>query len=426
MFAQSSDPQFAFYFQELLALANGAAGSNTGEVLRAASQIVPGDFESFYSEFKFLADAIHEQGVQAEAKGYNISASSAYFRSASYYRAADFFIHGNVSDPRLYTLWDKQMADFDKATAQLPAPAERVTVQASNFTIPVIFYPAHPHTRRRSGSKKSCSPERRIPTLLVGSGYDGAQEALYHSICYAVLARGWNCATYEGPGQPTVRRQQGLGFRPDWWSVVTPVVDYLHTRPDVDTRRVALGGWSFGGTLAPLAASRERRLAAVLAVDGLWDLLDAQLPGMPGFMRAAFESGNGTAFDAVAWAVYRSPEAPSLFRWAMDQGLWAFKTDSPYDWLRQLGMYNLEGGVLDAVEAPLFVASGQHDTMAPGQAEIVAKHLKPEKGDAYVLFKTELGAGEHCQLGAEGQLALQALDWLAGVFDRVGSATKGM
>lgn len=83
-----------------------------------------------------------------------------------------------------------------------------------------------------------------------------------------MLERGLNVVTYEGPGQPTVRRQQNIGFIPDWWNVLTPVVDYLESRPDVDMSKLALVGISFGGILAPRAASREHRISAVLAIDG--------------------------------------------------------------------------------------------------------------------------------------------------------------
>jgi dienelactone hydrolase len=38
------------------------------------------------------------------------------------------------------------------------------------------------------------------------------------------------------------------------------VVDYLLSRPDVDPERIALIGLSFGGYLAPRAATAEHRL----------------------------------------------------------------------------------------------------------------------------------------------------------------------
>jgi hypothetical protein len=43
----------------------------------------------------------------------------------------------------------------------------------------------------------------------------------------------------------------------------------------------------------------------------------------------------------------------------------------------------------------------------------------------YHLFPTDLGAGEHCQLGAEPQLAQVTQDWLSGVFEAVGKGGGG-
>ena len=63
----------------------------------------------------------------------------------------------------------------------------------------------------------------------------------------------------------------GVKVRPDWEKVVTPVVDYLLTRRDVDSARIALYGGSFGGYLAPRAAAFEHRLAACIADAALFD-----------------------------------------------------------------------------------------------------------------------------------------------------------
>ncbi len=67
----------------------------------------------------------------------------------------------------------------------------------------------------------------------------------------AAVRRGYNCLTFEGPGQGEVIREQGLPFRYDWEKVVTPVVDYALSRPEVDPRKVALFGISLGGVPGP-------------------------------------------------------------------------------------------------------------------------------------------------------------------------------
>lgn len=284
-------------------------------------------------------------------------------------------------------------------------PGEKHTIRGPNFTIPIYYFLAKKPT-------SSCD-DARIPTILVGTGYDGAQEELYHSYCRHVLERGWNCVTYEGPGQQTVRRQQNIGFTTDWWEVVTPVADYLATRPDVDMKRLALVGESFGAVLAPRAAAHDHRFAAVLLLDGVRSLLDAILEQLPSQMTVPFEAKNATAFNAVTNYILASGLAPSSLRWVVEQGMWSFHTTTPYDWMSQLRAYDLSEGVLANVTCPIFVGAGEDDTTVPGQARVVAQEIG-SKG-YYHLFKSELGAGEHCQLGAEGQLAMASLDWLAGV-----------
>ncbi|KAI6082230.1 alpha/beta-hydrolase [Hypoxylon rubiginosum] len=402
----STDDYFSFILDEVLALSNGG-GAATGEVLRAAAKIEAGNYESFYSEFKFLADSLHDVAASVNATKFPVSARQAYFRAASYYRSSVFFFTANQSDPRLFDVWDQGRADFDQAIALADPKGERVTLKGPGFDIPVIFF--------KSPKASKCNAP--VPTILIGSGYDAPQEDSYHALGREILERGWNFVTYEGPGQSTVRREQGLGFIPNWWDVVTPVVDYLETRPEVDTKRIALGGLSFGGILAPLAASREHRLAAVIAIDGLANLQQTAMASFPASAVKLFESGNQTAFDAYMNAVRASPAAPTLVKWFIGQGLWSFATDSPYDWMKQLGDVKLDADILSNVTCPVFVGKGESDVTAGGQEQEVADWLG-SKGYLYE-FKTALGAGVHCQLGAEPQLAQVTMDWVAEVFEAV-------
>ena len=393
----SPDPEFAFVLESFLGLANGA-GASSGEILRAASQIKPGQFESFYKEFKFLADQMFALGNVSDPHKHPVSVRNAMFRASSYYRAADFFLHGNQSDPRIYTLWDSQTAAFNRAMSLLDIPGERVNVSTPyGFYASVIFF-------------KASKTNERLPTLLVGNGYDGAQEDSYHMACTEALARGWNCATYEGPGQPTVRRDQQLGFIKDWWKVVTPVVDYLEKRPDVDCEKLSLVGISFGGELAPIAASHEHRFKAIIANDGVYNLGKLLASQFPSSIQKLFDSGNRAEYDSILNEKRTNTTTPTETRWLIDQGLFAFNTLSPFDWMTQINAIGVEG-LVDSITTPVFVGAGQDDTSTAGQPQMLANALG-EKA-YYVLFPTDVGAGEHCQIGAWWHFAVNAFDWLA-------------
>jgi dipeptidyl aminopeptidase/acylaminoacyl peptidase len=126
---------------------------------------------------------------------------------------------------------------------------------------------------------------------------DGYAEECYWGVAAAALERGYNCLAFDGPGQGGVLRQREVPFRPDWEAVVTPVLDFALKRPEVDPERIALMGRSFGGYLAPRAASAEHRLAALVADPGQFDLFEAAMSRVPQEMREAILR-NGPAVDA--------------------------------------------------------------------------------------------------------------------------------
>ena len=378
-------------------------------MLRAAQEIKPGDFESWYREFNYLADSIHDKAEKINGTRFPVSAREAYFRSAAYYRMADFFLHGNPSDPRINSLWASALADFDEAIKLLPVPATRHNVKAKNFTVPTIFF--------KPTEEAKCGKEK-LPTIVIGTGYDGSQEELYHQLGRGAVDRGFNFVTYEGPGQPTVRRYQDLGFIPEWWEVVTPVVDWLETQSCVDMDKLALIGVSFGGALAPRAASREHRFKAVLSIDGLTDTLGAILNELPQQIKEPYLQGKKDEFDQIMLALAKNTSTPTELRWSIDQSLWAFNTRSPYDWLKQLENYKAEKSILEKIKAPVFVGEGEDDFFFTGQGTEEASILHGlGQPVTYNLFKSDLGAGQHCQIGAEAQLAQVVFDWVTDVFE---------
>ena len=378
----------SFNFQMLIGLGLAQyGGADAAELLSAAQVVKPLSFPSWNQTFYDLAAK-----TQALAKSYKnpLNAQRTYFRAATYYRLADFYNHAVWSNPLINEYWVQQLACFDAAIATLPVPGLRVTLPADDFnTIGIFFSPAPPPV--------SGAPIKR-PTIIIGNGYDAAQEDSFHQTGIAALARGWNVLVYEGPGQPTVRRQQNIGFvsetlesmfefwtffaslnphpllptlapsvtnsshvitraasprhhhphhhpqqanhqsltnEPvqiyDWERVVTPAVDYLYSRPNVDTSRIALMGVSMGGYLAPRAAAFEPRINAVIADGGIYDLQQSFLQQYGPEVAAMFAAGNKTELDdTINQYVIANTSASSSMRWGVEQGRWSFKTHSSY------------------------------------------------------------------------------------------------
>ncbi|KAH6664916.1 2,6-dihydropseudooxynicotine hydrolase [Halenospora varia] len=406
MLQLSNDTDFNFQILRAFSLAPGG-GSDIGEVLLAANGLVPGNFENFFSKFDSLANKVNARAQAIDIKRFPNSARDAWFAAASYFRGADFYLHGNWSDPRINSLWAQQTYAFNKAISTLPVPGVRKNVKADGFEVPTIFF----------GAENNSGHVRKRPTIIVGTGYDGNQEEIYHMIGKAAVERGYNVITYEGPGQPTPRREQNISFIPQWEKVITPIVDHLLTMPEVNGSAIVLLGYSFGGYLAPRAAAFEHRLAATICIDGIYSFSDIILGNFPTAISALVKAGNAEKVNSLLAPILADPTTSTATRWFFEQGTWAFKASSPFDLLNQTFSYDLTTptNIVNQIQGPIFIADAQADMFGTGQGNILAGWLG-EKA-TYHLFESVDGAGEHCALGAMNVQNAVVLDWLQDVLD---------
>jgi dienelactone hydrolase len=368
-------------------------GSDVKEMHDVAERIIPGDFESWHREFLALAQRVEREGW-GRLPASPVTLRDRAFRSASYYRAADFFLHGRQDDPRIIETWDAAAEQFDRAISLMTPAGERMNIKADGFTVPAIFFRAGEDAEPR-------------PTVLMFNGFDGSQEEMLHLCGLAALERGFNVVTFEGPGQPTVIRQQRVGFRPDWERVVTPVVDHCEAVPEIDGSRLGLIGVSFGGYLAPRAAAFEPRIGAVVTIDGLFDGYEAVTNLLTEEQRALLESGDAGAFNDALRAAMKQETG---LRWYIEHGLWVFDVPTPYDFFVAARPYTLEG-VAELISCPVLVCSAGDDHLNPGQAEKLAAALG-ELGELRT-FTAEESAGAHSHPGASLIMNGIVYDWLA-------------
>ena len=401
--AQQVDPilqlseDSSFSFQLLGTLAQAVhSGADISPVLGVARDVEAGNLTSFSHAFYELAKATKQAALDPENAYDPINVRDTWFAAATYFRNADFYLHGDWHDPLINHLWEEQVHAFDQAISALPIPGKRVSIPGDGFVVEAIWY-------------RSSSEDARRPTLILGNGYDGSQEDLYHTVVVPALARGWNCITYEGPGQPLVRRRQDLGFIPDWERVVTPVVDYLLESQCtvVDPTRLVLFGYSFGGYLAARAAAFEPRLSAVMLDGGIMDTHEAFSAQLPPEALEVFNSGNKTAFDGLVQSITNDPDVPTALRWGVQQGLWSFRTESAYDFLQMSRLYNLTD-VIHQIKVPVWTADAELEEFFVGQSAKVKEALGEQA--TYHLFKGT--AGYHCQLGAFNELNRVMFSWL--------------
>ncbi|KAL8773695.1 MAG: hypothetical protein Q9209_001463 [Squamulea sp. 1 TL-2023] len=281
--------------------------------------------------------------------------------------------------------------------AALPVPGQRLQIPADNFTVEALWFPASKY------------PDGQRPTIILGNGYDGAQEDLYHTFVVPAHARGWNAMTYEGPGHPKVRRDQGLRFIPDWERVVTPIVDYLLINQSavVDPTRLPLLGYSFGGYQAARAAAFDSRISAILLNGGIWDAYEAFYGALPEGAQILLNSGNETGFNDLIDTFVKNPETPTVIRWGAEQGIWSFTAKNAYDYFQIVKAYRVEEWI-DKVQVPTWVADASSEGFFPNQSIRVAEAL----GDraTYHLFTGP--SAYHCQIGSLQDLNRVIFGWL--------------
>jgi pimeloyl-ACP methyl ester carboxylesterase len=387
------DQTFSFELLRSLSYAP-YGGADIGDCLLTAYRIEDGNFESWYKEWNITAERVHSLADSALASGQRVSAREAYLRASNYYRTAEFFLHGNRQDPRIMSTWEKSRSTFRHATQLMDTPVEQVNIPYEGTCLTGYLYKVDDSSLPR-------------PTLIIHGGYDSTGEELYFGGAAAALQRGYNCLTFEGPGQGSAIRQLQLPFRPDWEKVVTPVIDYALTRPELDPHRIALMGISFGGYLAPRAAAYEHRLAACIANDGVHTFRFREM-GQP-FMDAR-NKGNGTAqpadFEEVIQAVMKHHTG---VRWAVENGMFTFQANSIYELVQKTEPYSLDG-IADKITCPTLVCEAEDDHFFAGQPQRLYDELTCRK--TYMKFTAEDGAEEHCHFGALLLFNHRIFEWL--------------
>jgi dipeptidyl aminopeptidase/acylaminoacyl peptidase len=333
------------------------------------------------------------------ARGRTISARQEFFKASNYYRAAEFFLHTNPEDPRIVSVWKKSRDSFLKAAKLTGHPIILVDIPFEGTTLPGYLCLVD-----KSGTKR--------PLLIVHSGFDGTKEELYFETAYFAVKRGYNVLLFEGPGQGEVIRIQKLPFRPNWETVVRPVVDYAVTLKEVDAERIALMGISFGGYLAPRAAAFEKRIKACIANGGVYDFhMTARLTPEE---EKCLDTQQGA--EEIDKAIYDKMKSDPSFRWVMANGMFTFHAKSPSDWLKMTRPYTMKD-VAAKITCPILIVDSEGDKFMPGQALKLYNALVSHRKD-YMLFTKEEGAEEHCQMGALLISNARILDWLDDIMMR--------
>lgn len=249
-----------FYDGQLVrTLAKAATGlADVGEAVATARAIGKADPDRWYTGWSERARAVQERAAGATDR---VGARAAYLRASEYHRQSFFFLRHDLTDARLLDAYSGHVDAFRSAVPLLDVHVERLELALDDTTKVEGWFLAPRDT-----------PGPR-PTVLLPDGYDStAEEGLTYAV--GAVARGFNAVVFDGPGQGGVLYRHGLVFRPDFEAVVTPLVDRLVARPEVDPTGILLFGFSFAGHLALRAAAYEHRLAGVVVNPAMVALAD--------------------------------------------------------------------------------------------------------------------------------------------------------
>jgi dipeptidyl aminopeptidase/acylaminoacyl peptidase len=266
---------------------------------------------------------MHEAlGRESLPLGRALSAAQAFQRAAWCYHLGKFLWFEDLGVHA--ELRDRAVSVYREALPHLDPPGERLEVPFEGHTIPA-------HLRRPA-------PAGRAPLVLVVPGLDSSKEELF-AIEEDFLRRGMATLTIDGPGQS--ENSVHFAIRPNWESVITPLLDALAGQDlGVDLGRIGLMGISMGAIYGPRAAAHEKRVRALVALSGPYNL--------------------GDCWDAL------NP---------LTKGGYVFYTKSAdeAEARRKAHTLNLEG-VLHLVTQPMLVIHGAKDRLfPPAQAERIAR-----------------------------------------------------
>src|SRR3984885_14735325 len=274
-FGSAIDPANGRQGPELRALLTAARwGAADPDLVEAiAVRISDGDGGAWVREWT-------ASGGEAWASAKREPTASTYLQAASFYAAALALIEesdGLVDEGRL---WKRQRECWDRAVELLGG--ERLSIAYERTRLPGYFFAAGSGVR---------------PLVVLDHGGRVATSSAWAAGGAAAHARGYHWMTFDGPGRQAALHRQGLVLRPDWERVLTPVLDAMLARPDVDRERVAVIGIDHAGYGVARAVAFERRFAAAVVAPGIVDPSRPWLEALPAQVRLALEDGDRESFD---------------------------------------------------------------------------------------------------------------------------------
>jgi len=385
-----------FDYEARIALGSVVSGiGDAGLVLATLDRVTDGDPQSWFDVWTAVAADLAARGEQALGRGHLATASWAFLAAADHYAKALVFVDGLADQSVLLPTFRTHRACWEQVIDASAGRFVRVPVPYEGTTLP--GYLLRPDA---SGTAR--------PTLVMTNGSDESLPSLFHSGAGEALARGWNVFVFDGPGQQSMLFERGVPFRYDWEAVLTPVIDVLVARPDVDASALTGYGVSQGGYWITRAVAFERRMVAAVADPGVVDVSAQWIAHLPKELLDLLESGQKDTFNAAMAKAQAnsSPQAARRFAFRSKP----YGQPDPFDLFTEVRKYQVRD-VVGQIATPLLVLNPDNEQFFPGQPRQLYDLLPGKK--EIIGFTQAQGANFHCQPTGRQLTHTQMLDWLA-------------
>jgi hypothetical protein len=389
-----ADPDFDYEARIVL----GAAASGIGDVglvLATLDRVTDGDPQSWFDAWTQMAADLTARGDEALRRGHPETASWAFLAAAEYYAKALVFVDGLADQSVLLPTFREGRNCWEKVVDASQGRFVRMQVPYEGTPLP--GYLLRPDD---TGAAR--------PTLVMTNGSDGSLPGLVGYGAAEAIGRGWNAFLFDGPGQQSMLFEHGMPFRYDWEAVLTPVIDSLAERRDVDASALAGYGISQGGYWITRALAFERRMVAAVADPGVVDVSTGWTVHLPPALLDLLNSGQKDAFNSVM-AQAQAGASPEAARTLAFRGKPYGRTD-PFDLFTEVQRYQVRD-VVGQISTPMLILDPVGEQFFPGQSRQLYELLPAEK--RIIEFTQAQGANFHCQPTGRQLTHTQMLDWLA-------------
>jgi dipeptidyl aminopeptidase/acylaminoacyl peptidase len=193
----------------------------------------------------------------AEEHGHRVTARDEYHRASKCFSRAQWMIFDDT--PLKRELHAKCLFAYDKVVALNPYPTEKVEIACDGGTLFAVLH-------LPPGAD-------RVPCVVFCPGLDMVKEDYPNVERNSFLERGMAVISFDGPGHGETRLNGRLRWRvgadgDNYAAAATALVDYLATRPEIDSSRVGVFGISQGSYWGPIMAAAEPRLRACACMMG--------------------------------------------------------------------------------------------------------------------------------------------------------------